>query len=58
MSKKKKVEKEIKLHQHRTIKPGRVFVHGFPHPIELQHKNPTTQKYHLQTIKFDEVLNG
>jgi hypothetical protein len=46
-SQKKKL-KEVKMHQHQDAQ-GRIF--GAPHPIDSEHNNERTQKYHDLTIK-------
>jgi len=49
MRKKKKDEKVIVvMHQHYDSL-GRVF--GALHPIDAEHKNPKTQKFHDESIK-------
>jgi hypothetical protein len=46
-SQKKKIKPEV-LHQHKD-QFGRVF--GAPHPVDVEHKNPKTQKFHNLTEK-------
>lgn len=46
MGKKKKVV--VKMHQHQD-QFGRVF--GAPHPVDVEHKKTSTQKFHDLTMK-------
>jgi hypothetical protein len=46
--KKKKKKVEVIMHQHRD-QFGTKF--GASHPIDAEHKNPKTQKFHELTVK-------
>ena len=45
---KKKQVVEVKMHQHENHL-GKVF--GGPHPIDAEHQNKKTQKFHDGTVK-------
>ena len=47
MKKSKKKDTEVKMHQHKDYL-GRIF--GSPHPIDADHKNIKTQKFHENTV--------
>ena len=47
MKKSKTKKVVVKMHQHKD-QFGHVF--GAPHPVDAEHKNPKTQKFHELTV--------